>query len=96
MRIFYTVLGVIILVLGVLLAAKNATLVSFNYYFGQKELPLILLLTGFFIIGILLGFMISFYQTLRLKIELHRHKKKVIQLTDEISELRLSSIQGNR
>ena len=95
MRIFYAVLGVTVLIVGVLFAVKNSSSVVFNYYLGQKELPLAILLVGFFAVGTLLGFIISLMHVMRLRFENHRHKKKIIQLQDEISDLRLKSIQGN-
>ena len=56
MKLIYTIIKVIILLLFLLLAVINTDSVAFHYLPGQKaDLPLIVVLFGAFVIGIVFG-----------------------------------------
>lgn len=55
MKLIYTVIKIIILLLFLLLAVINTDAVTFSYLPGQKfDLPLIVVLFGAFVVGIIL------------------------------------------
>jgi len=76
---FMRLLGLIILaltlLLGVSFAILNAQTVVVNYYLGTKALPLSVLLVGIFIIGIVIGFVVSLPSIIRLKLKIRRQRK---------------------
>jgi uncharacterized integral membrane protein len=55
MRIFWVVLGLIIFIAVAGFALLNAKLVPIDYYVGQREVPLALIIVIAFLIGGLLG-----------------------------------------
>lgn len=56
MRLIIRLVGLVLLMLLVIIAAYNSQLVKFQLLFGyQFDFPLIVLLIGFFLLGILVG-----------------------------------------
>jgi uncharacterized integral membrane protein len=55
MRIFWVILGLIIFIAVAGFALLNAKLVPIDYYVGQREVPLALIIVIAFVIGGLLG-----------------------------------------
>ncbi len=67
MKLIYTIIKVIILLLFLLLAVINTDSVAFHYLPGQKaDLPLIVVLFGAFVIGIVFGMFALFGRLLAL------------------------------
>lgn len=59
-KLIYTVLFLVVFVLGVTFAARNPERVVIDYYFGiHLELPLTVLLLGSLVVGVLIGYLAS-------------------------------------
>jgi len=65
-----------IALLGITFASLNAESVSVNYYVGVEKIPLSILVVGAIILGILLGWILSLPNTIRLKMELKRLRRQ--------------------
>lgn len=78
MKIVYLVIKILILLLFLLLAVSNTQTVSFFYLPGQSvEMPLIVILFGAFVIGILFGMFALFGRLLSLRSEANRLRAEV-------------------
>jgi len=78
MKLIYTIIKVIILLLFLLLAVLNTDSVAFHYLPGQKaDLPLIVVLFGAFVIGIVFGMFALFGRLLTLRSENNRLRAEV-------------------
>lgn len=78
MKAIYLIIKVIVLVFFLILALINTQKVPFSYVPGQEiQLPLIAILFGAFIIGILLGVFAMFGRLLRLRNENSRLRAEV-------------------
>ncbi|QEY23259.1 LapA family protein [Neisseria animalis] len=78
MKIFYTVIKILILLVFLLLAVSNTQTVSFYYLPGQPvNLPLIVVLFGAFVVGIVFGMFALFGRLLRLRSENNRLRAEV-------------------
>ncbi len=75
MRILTLFLFLIVVGLGVLFSVLNAVPVSFDYYLGQGEFPLSLLLVVVLATGVVLGILSSLPSLLSLKMRLRRAEK---------------------
>lgn len=73
---------------GVVLGLLNPTLVSFDYFFDQRHIPLSILLSISFVSGMLFAGLFVFTQVMRLQWKLHRLNKHNKQQTIEIIELK--------
>ena len=85
MKLIYTVIKIIILLLFLLLAVINTDAVTFSYLPGQSvNLPLIVILFGAFVVGIVFGMFALFGRLLSLRSEngrLRAEVKKSARLT---------------
>ncbi|WP_416191180.1 LapA family protein [Neisseria sp. CCUG12390] len=78
MKIVYLIIKILILLVFLLLAVSNTQVVSFFYLPGQSvELPLIVVLFGAFVIGILFGIFALFGRLLGLRSEANRLRAEV-------------------
>ncbi|HEZ6477062.1 TPA: DUF1049 domain-containing protein [Neisseria meningitidis] len=78
MKLIYTVIKIIILLLFLLLAVINTDAVTFSYLPGQKfDLPLIVVLFGAFVVGIVFGMFALFGRLLSLRGENGRLRAEV-------------------
>lgn len=78
MRLLYALIKLLILILLMILAVFNTEAVRFEYIPGQSvELPLIVLLLCFFIIGALFGILALFGRLLALRHEAVRLREEV-------------------
>ena len=78
MKLIYTIIKVIILLLFLLLAVINTDSVAFHYLPGQKaDLPLIVVLFGAFVIGIVFGMFALFGRLLSLRGENNRLRNEL-------------------
>ena len=75
MRIFTFILFLIVVALGALLSALNGAPVLFNYYLGQGEFPLSLLLVAVLASGVVLGILSALPLLLSLKMRLRKAEK---------------------
>ena len=77
MRIFFYILLIIVVLLGITFAALNAESVTLHYYFGTRQIPLSFLLVFSLVFGILLGWLLHLAMLFRLKREIFALKKKL-------------------
>ena len=78
MKLIYTIIKILILLVFLLLAITNTHTVSFFYLPGQNvNLPLIVVLFGAFIIGIVFGMFALFGRLLSLRSENNRLRTEV-------------------
>ena len=78
MKLIYLIIKILILLVFIVLAAINTHSVPFSWLPGtQAELPLIVLLLGFFIIGALFGVLAMFGRLLGLRHENNRLRAEV-------------------
>lgn len=75
MRLITLLLFLIVAALGTLFAVLNAAPVPFDYYLGQGEFPLSLLLVVVLATGILLGILSALPMLLSLRLRLRRAEK---------------------
>lgn len=88
-RIAYTVLALIILLVGVLFTSRNNQLVSVDYLLGQTgDLYLSFWLISSFVLGGALGVFACSSSILRLKTQKRRVEKKVKHTEVELSRLK--------
>ncbi len=93
MRIFSYIFILVIVFLGVTFATLNSDLVNINYYIGQKEMPLSLLLSIAFGVGGLLGILVGLWILLKTKMKNFRLKQRLKMAEKEIENLRAIPLQ---
>ena len=78
MKIFFLIIKVLIFLVFLLLAVSNIQTVEFNYLPGQgMQMPLVAVLFGAFVIGVLLGMFALFGRLLSLRGENNRLRNEV-------------------
>ncbi len=95
MRIFSYIILFIILILGLTFAALNATPVAFDYYVGNRNISLSLLLVYTLGVGIILGAIAALGPIFRLKRQNMRLKGRVKEAEKEIENLRAIPIKDS-
>lgn len=93
MRFVTYLLLLIIILIGVTFAVLNPTLVTMNYYIGQKTLPLSLLLVSVFALGSFLGLLVGGWLFLKVKLKNYRLKQKLKVAEKEVQNLRAIPLQ---
>ena len=88
MRVFIWIFYLILDLLGVTFAALNAGTVEVNLYIKTMQIPIAVLITFVFGIGLLLGFFLSLLRYWRLKMELLKIKSQLKISAKEIKNLR--------
>jgi uncharacterized integral membrane protein len=78
----------VLFILGLIFAGLNADLVSVNYYWDTKRLPLSLLTILSFILGGLLGLLTALVTYIKLKYANRRLRHRLILVEKELSNLR--------
>ncbi|WP_303832536.1 lipopolysaccharide assembly LapA domain-containing protein [Snodgrassella alvi] len=78
MKIIYALIKIAVLLILLLLAVSNTQMIAFNYLPGQiVNLPLIVLLLIFFIIGAVFGVFAMFGRLLRLRSQVNQLQAKL-------------------
>ncbi|PXY97611.1 DUF1049 domain-containing protein [Snodgrassella alvi] len=78
MKIIYALIKIMVLLILLLLAVSNTQMTAFNYLPGQTvNLPLIVLLLIFFIIGAVFGVFAMFGRLLRLRSQVNQLQAKL-------------------
>ena len=95
MRIIVYIILFIVLVLGISFAYLNANPGAFSYYFGEKSIPLSLLLVFSLGIGLLLGFLVMGISWIKLKTANLRLKRRLKCVTQEVENLRSIPIKDS-
>jgi len=93
-KLIYTILVLIIILLGITFAVLNAENVQLNYYFGSQQLPLSLALVLAMFVGAILGVVASFNLILRSRREVARLRKAAEMAEKEIANLRAIPIKN--
>jgi putative membrane protein len=92
-RIVTYLLLLIIILIGITFAVLNPTIVTMNYYIGQKTLPLSLLLVSVFAFGCFLGLLVGGWLLLKVKIKNYRLKQRLKVAEKEVQNLRAIPLQ---
>jgi len=92
-RIVTYLLLLIIILIGITFAVLNPTIVTMNYYIGQKTLPLSLLLVSVFAFGCFLGLLVGGWLLLKMKIKNYRLKQRLKVAEKEVQNLRAIPLQ---
>ena len=88
MKLFNTILFVILFLLGISFAILNADAVSFNYYVGESQLPLSLLLMAALFLGALLSTLLNALRLVRLRSTVNQCQKRLALAEKEVANLR--------
>ncbi len=92
MRIFLYLILLLVMILGVTFAYLNATPVVFNYYLGEKAIPLSLLLLFAFGIGLILGLLSMVISLIKQKSKNIRIQRQLKNVQQEVENLRSGPI----
>ncbi len=88
-RIFYTILAILVLLIGIAFAIQNRQMVELNYYFGLKwSGPLSLALLTTFALGVVAGYLASLRMVVRMQRQLVQARKEIRQIEQEVINLR--------
>ncbi|MHB8535687.1 MAG: LapA family protein [Sulfuricaulis sp.] len=88
-RIFYTVLALLVLLVGVAFAFQNRQVVELSYYFGLHwSGPLSIALLAAFTIGVVAGYLASMRTVVRMQRQLVQARKEIRQIEQEVINLR--------
>jgi len=88
MRIVKLFILMVVMLLGAVFTALNADPVPFNYYFGSRELPLSLIMTGALGLGVLLGILSCMGLIFGIKRENLSLRRKSQLASQEVNNLR--------
>ncbi|KTC92984.1 MULTISPECIES: LapA family protein [Legionella] len=88
MRLFMMLIYLILIVLGVSFAALNASSVHVNFYFKTVSMPISVLMTIMFGVGLLIGFLFFIYRYWRLKMDYLKIRNQLRMTEKEIKNLR--------
>jgi putative membrane protein len=92
-RILSCVFILLIILIGISFATLNSDVVDVNYYIGQKEMPLSLLLALVFGFGCLLGVLVGGWMLIKTKVNNYRLKQRLKLAEKEIENLRAIPLQ---
>ncbi len=84
------------LALGVMVGMLNPTLVPFDYLINQRHVPLSILLSVAFILGMVFAGLFAFIQVVRLQWQLHRLNKSHKQQANEFIELKKQLLKSSQ
>lgn len=93
MKIFSTLFILLLIFFGISFAILNSSSVSLNYYFGNTEISLSLLLAITLSVGALLGFILATPTIFRLKRGNSKLKSRIKQSEQEVGNLRAIPIK---
>ncbi len=93
-RFLYAFVAIVVLVLGLGFAYKNAQIVNVDYYFGLHwEGSLSLLLLSTMTLGVLLGLMVGLGMYVRMQRQLVRARREIREIEQEVQNLRALPIK---
>ena len=93
-RLFYVVLAILVVLIGIAFAIQNKQIVEVNYYFGLKwSGPLSLVLLTVFTLGVIIGYIASLRMVVRMQRQLVLARKEVRQIEQEVINLRALPIK---
>lgn len=88
MRIVSLIFLVLIVVLTIMFASLNATSTQVNYFVGEKELPLILVMFLSLILGVLLSWLVMVWKVIKLKTKIHSLNSKLSKAENNLSKMK--------
>ena len=88
MRLLMMIFYLVLVVIGVSFAVLNANSATLNLYFTNITVPISLLVTLIFCLGIILGFILGLFKYWRLKLTLSKLKAQLKLTEKEIRNLR--------
>lgn len=93
-RIFYAIVVVITLVVGITFVFQNRQAIDLNYYFGIHWTgPLSLALLATLAIGVIVGYLASLRMVIRMQRQLVQARKEIRQIEQEVVNLRALPIK---
>jgi lipopolysaccharide assembly protein A len=93
-RGFYLILGSIVVFFGVTFALKNPQTTEISYYFGLNlSVPVSVLLTVIFIVGVLIGYLAGLMKLFKVRGELNKIRKEKQVLEKALAETRVMTIR---
>ena len=93
LKLIYAALALLLFVAALSFAALNAAPVTVNYYVGQHEIPLSLLLVSALAVGALLGSLVGVARVLRVRREIARLRRESRATEEEVRNLRALPLQ---
>ncbi len=75
MRLLSIITLTFAVLLGVSFAILNADFVTVHYYVGTKNVPLSVLILGAWVLGVIVGLLISTFKIIGLRMELRRQHR---------------------
>jgi putative membrane protein len=94
-RIVTLLLLVVAACFGAAISYYNRTDVTFHYLAGQVELPLIALLFGAFLLGIVVMWLLDLGRLFVLSRDSRRQQRQILQFEAELKSLRNLPLQGH-
>ena len=88
MRIVQGIILLIVFVLALAFTVVNADAVTLNYYLGQLELPLSVIIIGAFALGAIVGILATLGRVMRLRREVNRLQRSERIAQQELTNLR--------
>jgi len=88
LQLIYALSALVLCVAALSFAALNAEPVAIDYYLGQLEVPLALLLVTALAIGALLGSLVGFGRVLRVRRDMARLRRESRATEEEVRNLR--------
>jgi lipopolysaccharide assembly protein A len=93
-RLLVTLLLIATFCLGAAISYFNWTAVTFHYLAGQAELPLIALLLGAFVLGVVVMGLLNLARVFTLARETRRQARQIRELEGELKSLRNLPLAG--
>lgn len=76
------------LVVAIVFAVTNYDAVTIDYFFGERQIPLSILIFLIFLLGLLFGLALDSLILLRQRSQIQRLKKKIVAVDEELNNLR--------
>lgn len=95
MRIIGFVIILVIILIGVSFAMLNSQTVHFNYYVGEHDIALSLLLAAALLIGVILGWLVMLSRLFSYRLLIRRLRKRVRTAEQALEDLQQSSAGEN-
>ena len=96
LKLIYAILALALFVITLSFAALNSDPINIDYYIGQVEIPLALLLVAALGVGALLGSLVGLGRVVRVKREMARLRRESRATEEEVRNLRALPLQDVR
>ncbi|MCP4995112.1 MAG: LapA family protein [Gammaproteobacteria bacterium] len=95
MRFLKLLFLLLVMMIGAAFAVMNADVVTLNYYFGSRVLPLSVVLVGAVAVGSLIGVVAIMFRVIGLKRENAELRRKAHLASQEVKNLRAIPLQDH-